>query len=361
MSSPYRSRAPVNAADARVAVYGPFPVRWAPIIAACVCVLLGGISSLVGWDRGVLRCDRAQDRCTYFRTTLVNTRPRSFALSDLKGVEVKQVQSNRSTLGQVELDLGTRRMAFSRTSVAAAEATASQLREALRQDAPNFEVWQHGQRLLGVFGLVCLGFAGLLFFMGGRESGRIHFTIRDSRITWKRTLFGVPLSRGELDAHGARDVHVEWSKRSHFFQHRHALPETFGRLRIVFADGTSRPIVPSAFRGHEMHLQAAAALRTSLDLAPRSESSEREQAHLADAARPPEVPKAWSGPGGRFAAAWTGMCVGSLGGLLLLAVFKIGVGLARIDDSFTDWDALIGGGGGAVIGALLMLRWTRTR
>ncbi len=364
MSSPYRHRARPEEPTVTV-LWGPFPVRWGPLVAVVPCLFLGILLTMMGFDKGVLRCERAHNFCGYQRTTFINRRVRPFPLDQLRGARVIEVKSGKRTRSAVQLDLGERKWRMVPTTAAETQRVAAKINEFVKSDAPTLEVHQHNPIW---FGLVGIGFllAGMaLLWSGLRGAGRIRLEVASDRIRWTRRILRLRASSGEfrLDAFrdAIRDVVVEWSKRSHFFQHRHEIPETFARLRVINKDGSSRPLVERSFRGHEVHLRAAAELRRVLELPPRREDAQREQDHLAAAARPPETPGSFSGRGGRFAAAWLGMCVGSLGGMAVLGMFKLISQTASASDQITDLDALIGGGGGALTGILLALRLTRPK
>lgn len=362
MSSPYRQRV-VQGGESQVVSYGPFPGRWLPVLGFGLGLFVAWLTSWIGWNHSVLRCQRGPDICTYQRSTLGKTRPIHFALSELKGVRVERFKSNNSSTndGQVQLDLGTRKLFFIRTSVAEAESTATELRTRLQEGVPAFEVWQRGRRWIGVLGIVLFVLDFALLSVTLRGAGRFVFHVQGSLIRWTRRILGVPVSRGETSVAGARDVFVKWSKRSFFLQPNNAPPENYGQLCWVGQDGVSEPIGPKAFRGHAIHLDAARQLRSALELAPRTERTEREQTLLADATRPPETPSEWNGRSGRFSAGFFGMCCGSLAGLVLLVVVKVGLGLSYIDDSFSDRDFLIGSVGGALGGMILALLLTREK
>ena len=364
MSSPYRRRARPEE-PTEVVPWGPFPARRGPLFAVVPCLFLGVLLTMLGFDKGVLRCERAHNFCGYQRTTFINRRVHPFPLDQLRGARVIEVKSGKSTRSVVQLDLGARKWRMVPTTAAETQRVAAKINDFVKSDAPTFEVRQHNPIWFGLVGIGFLLAGTVLIWSGLRGAGRIRLEVTSDRIRWTRRVFGLRLSKGELrmDAFrdAVRDVVVEWSKRSHFFQHRHELPETFARLRVIDKDGTSRPIVERSFRGHKVHLRAAAELRRVLELPPRPADAQREQDHLAAAARPPETPSSFSGKGGRFAAAWLGMCLGALGGMMLLALFKLIFQSASTSDQITDWDALIGGGGGALTGIIIALRLTRPK
>jgi hypothetical protein len=110
--------------------------------------------------------------------------------------------------------------------------------------------------------------------------------------------------------------------------------------------------------GYGVHVRAAEKLRTLLGCAPRSPEDRARIEAEALAARPVPSPH-WTSTGGKFAAAWLGVCTGSLIGLAVSATFAVALRFQKLsDDAGGIW--FFGGVfGGAAFGVWLVFRLTQ--
>ena len=141
---------------------------------------------------------------------------------------------------------------------------------------------------------------GSMVLQVDREAGRIRVA---RRILW----IGLPWRTFALPR-GA-DVIVE--RRKSWLDSRATASGQYGRL-VLTAPGAERQPLSGFMRGHRVHLTAAAALRAALGHPPGSLEAE-----LIEASTPVPHPMA-PNLAGRLAVAWTGACIGSMGGMAVL-------------------------------------------
>ena len=292
-------------------MHGPFPIRGWVLLAGLGFLAVGVMVALVGLDQALLSCDLANDHCVYRRTTLIETRPRTFRLSEIAGVRTERVRSNKRTRGVVVLDLTIGQQRLKTTSVEESERAAARIQTALDCHSRRFDVWLRADRWMAFFGVLFMAAAGALVWFALRDAGRFVLHVKPPTLVVVQRIFGVPVRRATFSAAAVTDVRVEWHRRKSFFDHRRDIPETTGRLLLVTDPGPPVPLTERHYRGFTVHKTAEQALREALDLPPRPSRRQAELDAEYERFRPP-TSDTWSGWGAKLGAAWTGACCGAL-------------------------------------------------
>ena len=339
-------------------VHGPFPLRWGRLGAAMVAAVLGLLITAIASLTRVMTCDRAADRCVITTHGLIGRRPIKLRLSELSHVtfEVRK-QHKGSDKGYPILQLGDRRRTLRPTSPAKAERFAAEVNRALETKQERFEVRIVGERWWFFFAAALWLITVALGTSAMSGAGRVVLELdrERRRVVARHKLFGVKVREELAPLDRVGDVQLEWRRFESFWDHKHHPGVTEARLVLVGADGERRPITERFRRGYTLHLEAERALRELLELEDRDPELQESLEKTALAFHPPPSMTSWP------AGAWLGMCCGALAGITLLGIAGLVLGAWRLEDDLQSWMVAVGGGGGAVGGALLGGYLTRKR
>ena len=293
-------------------VHGPFPVRLGRLAAGLFGLIMAPFLLMTALSDGHLECNKKTDRCHYEEAGLVR-RSLTFALHRVRGVRVEIKQNGKTRSGVPYLELDDRELALADVSVDEAQRFAERLKQALARKPATFSLDLEAERAA----LVPAGFFVLLtisaLFAALRNIGRVLMSAEGGRLRLTRSVFGVPIWRGEVDLRGATDVEVEWKHRKSFWAPRGSLGDTYGRL-ILVRGAEREPLTRAAFPGYHLHRRAEHALRELLTLSPRTPEQDAALTARASAYAPPPL---LGGPGGTIFLVWIGVCVGALVGIPL--------------------------------------------
>jgi hypothetical protein len=320
-------------------VHGPFPARLRFFGMALACAVVGTAFTFLALMTEHVECP-ASGMCTRDGRAM-------FERAELRGAHVEQrTGSKGAKYGVVVLDLdGGGRRELMQVDPARADEAAARIRGAIASGAPIDETF-HGPRYIAPFGIAGMIAAVVLVVLGLSKMGRFDLVVDGPSLKIRRSLYGVPLGSRKISLDRVCEVRVERGTVKNVLRQRYEKDIEAGRLHLVYESGEDVPLTRELLPGHAVHLGAAKALRSALDLEPDARDDD-ELARLPMRTFP-----------ARFAFVWAGMSTGSIIGMALFWSSLLFFGLREPE----GWMLALGGAGvGAIAGAALAFHWTRPR
>ncbi len=334
-------------------VWGPMPVRRVQLLVATVVAFLALIVAAAGADYGELTC--TPNWCRWRRAHLVSAQPRMVPRALVR--EVRSVTGPGKDQLRLWLHYGSSRLSLGVTDTDQGLRFVTAANRDLRT-GKSFAIRRRGRWPIAIAGLAAL--LAALVFIGRllRRAGYVEIRGDRHRLDVTHRVLGIPFGRREIRTPNIADTGIEWSTHTHFFQGRHAPPESVARLFVELEGGARIALTQRSFHGYGCHVKAERALRQALELRPRSSSARVAFVEELRAHAPYVGPNANSAMH-RFGIAWLGMCCGAIGGLVIFGTLGLVLGLVSLDDQVGDVPSLGAILIGAISGIALALRWSR--
>jgi hypothetical protein len=340
----FRQAAPHSTLHGRV-TWGPFPTRWALVGMTAALIFLGPIFIALAFVHQHFHCDDVE--CS------IDGRA-AFARSAIRRVDaVIETGSKNAKYGVVVITLenGSTRRLMRVTPDEAYDAVRAIDIARTRGDVIDVEL--HGERWMAILGGVAVIAAFVFVVMAFARMGRFELvaTPDGQSLDVRRTLFAIPIGTRRMSAARVVAVVVDRKVVAPPLAYRGEAPMPVARLVLEYRDGNREPLTEHFFPGEALHLRAAAALRTVLDLDPNKVDDDI----LA------RIPMRTTSMGNRIAYAWGGLTTGSLVGLALFGISMMLLHQITPRQDLEGWVVACGAIPGAIGGAAIVFHATRTR